>query len=435
MSFYQQEVRDRSRARRWLPIVILACLGTTTQARAQQDGLAVALRATLDNHPAVTGKQAEVQASDYGLSEARSQRLPSVNLQASRYAADNRSVLSGDDLSNPVTLRVRQPLWTFGRLRSEMVVAEARLDRENADLFRVRRELLTETALAYADVLGARARVSAAEESLSQLDTLRDQIQRRAEGELASDADTRLADTRLSQGQVLLARYRGEVDIARNALESLTQVPVPAAQPVPDALLALPEEEWLEQSVLNNSAELRLRQESVAQAEAEVDKARSAAMPTVYLQAEQFHDQPGLRDDNQVSVVIEAGLDGLGFSTRHRSSAAGARQVAAEQDLRVTRLQLQRDMRRLLQMHDLQVELAAAQQGTVNDLEELLASYQRQYESGSKSWLEVLNIQRELNDQQLQLIQTQNERLRYALELLALSGGLDTLAGLETADE
>lgn len=412
----------------WCCGVMLALLGGPLQAA--QDGLATALRAALANHPAVAGKQAEVQASDLGLSEARSQRLPSVSVQASHYTADNRSALTGDDLSNPVTFRLRQPLWTFGRIGSEVAAAEAGLKREGADLFRVRRELLTETALVYAEVLGARAAVVVAERNLEQLETLREQIQRRAEGQLASEADTRLAQTRLAQGHILLSRYRGEVDIALDALQYLTRVPLPATQPVPEGLLVLPDAAIHEQQMLDNSAELRLREEEVQLARADVSRSRAAAMPTVYLQAEKFLDQPGLRDDNQVSVVIEAGLDGLGFSTHYRSGAASARESAAGHDLQVTRLQLQRDARRLRQLHDLQQDLVVAQRATVTDLESLLDSYQRQYESGSKSWLDVLNIQRELNDQRLQLARAESDRLRYRLELLALSGGLDNLAGL-----
>src|SRR5690606_1146509 len=135
----------------------------------------------------------------------------------------------------------------------------------------------------------------------------------------------------------------------------------------------------------DNSAELLLQEQEVAQARAAVEQSRSAAMPTVYLQAENFHDQPGLRDDNQVSVVIEAGLDALGFANRHRNSAASSRQIAAEQDLRSVRLRVLQEFRRLYQLHALQGDLVEAQEATVVDLEALLASYQRQYESGSKS--------------------------------------------------
>ena len=66
---------------------------------------------------------------------------------------------------------------------------------------------------------------------------------------------------------------------------------------------------------------------------------------------------------------------------------------------------------------------------TKAELSEILDSYQRQYEAGQKAWLEVLNIQRELNEQQQQLAQAKNDWLIYTLKLLAMTGSLDTLAG------
>src|SRR5690606_760882 len=160
-------------------------------------------------------------------------------------------------------------------------------------------------------------------------------------------------------------------------------------------------------------------------------RARSSAFPTVYLQAEQFHDQPGLRDDSQVSVVVDANLDGLGFATRHRRGAANARRDAAEQDLVAARLELMRKFQRLQSDRRLRENLMEVQSHSVDDLKALLDSYRRQYESGSKSWLDLLNIQRELNEQRLQWTQLQNEWLAQTLRLKALSGGLDALAGLE----
>ena len=154
-------------------------------------------------------------------------------------------------------------------------------------------------------------------------------------------------------------------------------------------------------------------------------------MPTIYVQADRFHDQPGLRDDNQVSVVIEASLDGMGFAARGRRGEAVAGREAAMQDLALTQLELRRELERLQYNRNLQTELIQLQSQSLSDLESLLASYQRQYESGSKSWLDVMNIQRELFEQRRALVQAQNDWIVYSLQLQARVGGLDKLAGIE----
>ena len=70
----------------------------------------------------------------------------------------------------------------------------------------------------------------------------------------------------------------------------------------------------------------------IERAKAGVDQAKTASMPTVYLQAEQDYDQPSYRDDTRVSVVFEGTLEGMGFATRGRTGAAngGQRNRASE---------------------------------------------------------------------------------------------------------
>lgn len=430
-TFRPRRPLHRSLPRR-LALGVLAPLAlAAAHAQTAPEGLAAALNATLSHHPAIQGKRAEAQASDFLVREARSQRLPSVSAQASQYLEDKRSAVTDDDLSTPLTLRLRQPVYAFGRISDSIEVAKAGSRREQADLFRVARELLEETALAYVAVLGARDRIEVAEANLAQLEELQAQIQRRAEGQLASEADNRLAGTRVAQGRVQLERYRGDLEIGLSELHALTQEPIPAAEPVSATVTALPPAAELRQTIYEQSPELRLRQERIEEAAAESKRSRSAAYPTVYLQAEQFHDQPGLRDDSQVSLVFDASAEGLGFAARHRSGAANARRNAAEQDLVAARLELMRRFQRLQSDRRLRETLLEVQSASVEDLEALLDSYRRQYESGSKSWLDLLNIQRELNEQRLQHAQLENEWLAQTLHLQALSGGLDSLAGLE----
>jgi adhesin transport system outer membrane protein len=90
-----------------------------------------------------------------------------------------------------------------------------------------------------------------------------------------------------------------------------------------------------------------------------------------------------------------------------------------------------RTVRNLVSSRDLQRGLMDAQDQSVADLDELLASYRRQYVAGSKSWLDLLNMQRELTEQRLQLAQAQSDWLVYILKLAALTGQLDALASLE----
>lgn len=407
------------------------CASAAVLPEAHAQSLGDALRATLRNHPAVAGQLAEVQARRFAADSARSQRYPTLSAQAQRYTDGNRSVLSGDDLSNPAVLRLRQPIWAFGRISDSIDAAEAEIDTEQAYLLRVQRQLVEETALAYVTVQGSRQRIELARRNVSELETLHAQITRRVQGQLASSADAHLAATRLAQGRARLQQALSEWEIAREDLLGLTQEAISAADPIPSGLLEVPEGEALIEQAMDQSADIRLRQRQLGQAEAEVERARSSQMPTLYLQADKLYDQPGLRDDNQVSVVFEASLDGLGLAARGRRGEALANRSAANQELAAARIEFTRELKRLYRSRALQAELIALQTQSLDDLESLLASYQRQYETGSKSWLDLMNIQRELFTQRHDLLETRIDWQIYSLKLLARIGGLDPLAGIE----
>lgn len=417
----------------WRRLLITCLLCGTASAGA--DGLRDALQATLRNNPAVAGQAAEVEARRYAADGARSQRYPTLSAQAQQYADGDRSGLNGEDVSRPSILRVRQPIWSFGRINDSIAVANAEESTERADLLRVRRQLLEDTAVAYTTLRGGIQLIDIARQNEAEHSQLLAQIQRRVEGQLASSADARLAATRLAQAQAMVQRAINEKRAAGEDLAALTQVNLNADQPVPLGLLEMPESTDLLDRAMDQSARIRLKRQQVGQAEAEVDQAKTSSMPTIYLQADKLYDQPGLSDDSQVSVVFEGSLDGLGFADRGRRGEAAASRTAAVQDLAAAKIELRREIERLQRSRRLQTDLIELQTQSLNDLISLFDSYQRQYESGTKSWLDVLNIQRERFEQNRQLVQSQTEWRIYSLQLQAMIGGLDSLAGIEAQND
>jgi adhesin transport system outer membrane protein len=105
--------------------------------------------------------------------------------------------------------------------------------------------------------------------------------------------------------------------------------------------------------------------------------------------------------------------------------------MAANQDLAAARIEFSREVQRLYLTRALQARLIELKTRSLDDLESLLASYKRQYETGSKSWLDLMNMQRELFSERRDLLQTQIDWQMYSLQLLAKIGGLDPLAGID----
>ena len=120
----------------WLTGSVLC---VTAAAPAAADSLRDALQATLSNHPAVAGQQASVNARRFAADEARSQRYPTLSAQAQQYTDADTSSINGEKISHPAILRLRQPVWSFGRIRNSIALADAEVGTERADLLRVRR--------------------------------------------------------------------------------------------------------------------------------------------------------------------------------------------------------------------------------------------------------------------------------------------------------
>lgn len=422
--------------RAWtLPLILVAALAVPLPALAQQasasaSGIEAAMTSALARHPAVTGKQAQVDAKVFARESAGTLRYPSVSAQVQRYSTEPRSDSGATGEATPASLRVRQPLWAFGRIDSRIAYADADTSAEQADLLRVRRQLLENTAVAYANVQSSRRRLKVADDSVDAHVRLYDQIQRREQGQLASRADVGLAAARLAQARARQQRYAGELDIAVSDLLALTLAPVGTDVPVPTSFSEVAALEPLLEQALQNSADVRHKQQLVERAEAAVAQVRTAAMPTVYLQGERLYNQPGYRNDSRVSVVVEGALEGLGFTSIGQTKAAEAQVTAARQDLLASRNDITRSVRRLYSGREMQRSLVDTQSASLQDLATLLDSYKRQYEAGTKSWLDVLNIQREVSEQHLQQVQAESDWLVLSLQLKALAGGLDAPAGL-----
>jgi outer membrane protein, adhesin transport system len=396
-------------------------LGAAAQTPSEwQSGLPAALAATLSNHPLLRSKQFEVQAKQALGDSARAQRLPTMSGSAS----------SADNNGTSAALRARQPLWAFGRIDSAIAYADTDVLAEQADRLRVQRQLLDQTAVAYARVLGVRQKMQVAADNVAGLRALQQQIMRRAKGQAAPEVDVRLANARLAQAQTQYQQMQGDLQVVLQELAALTQVPVDSEQAVPSGWLQLPPLEALEARMLEQNADLAHKKRLIELAQADIEQAKRAAMPTVYLQAESFLNQPAVAEQTRWGVQLEGNLEGLGWVAKGRTAAAQARWAAAQAGYDTTRSDLFRTMRSWWAQREQQQRLLDNVGEAITELDATLASYRRQYDAGYKAWLDVLNFQREVHEQRMAWAQAQTDWTIYSLKLAALMGALDDFGGM-----
>jgi len=383
---------------------------------AVDQGLVFALQATLTYHPAIKGKQAELDAQSYTVDSAKAGRYPTLSLQANNL----------NDELNQGSVRLQQPLWTFGKINNAIQRAEANYTAEQWALLQVQRQLIEQTAVTYARVQGIKAREQVADENVTQHEQLFQRIQRRQKGLLDTEADVMLARSRLVQARVQRQNIRGELLVALSELQSLTQIFVAADSPVDEQLAELPTVQKVELLALDNSADLQLKRERLKVAELAIKQEKSALKPNLYLQVD--HDVGDSQINTQrtrYGINFVANYEGLGFTGRGQVKIAVARSNAARYDVDATLNDVKQRVSMLMLNRKVQQDSLQSQREVVDSIGETLASFMRQYQSGRKTWVEVLNTQRELTQQRLQLSQIHNDWLILSLRVATLIGNLD----------
>jgi len=207
----------------------------------------------------------------------------------------------------------------------------------------------------------------------------------------------------------------------------LTQEPIASDLPVPGNILQLPADQAIQEQVLAQSATVRAREAGVTLAETDVERQRTSSLPTVSLQASRndYSGIPNQRNNNTINIVVTGTMEGLGLVNRGLQNAALERVESARQDLAQQRHSEDIQTRQLLDQRDANQTLLVGYEQSVVELSDTLASFRRQYESGYKSWLDVLNAVRELTEQQQALVSVRSAWRVDSLRLAARTGRMD----------
>ena len=392
-------------------LVPLAC--------AQSEGatLQSLLKQTLAVHPAQRGKQSLTAAARAGVDAVDAQRYPTLSANVSQTNAQTGST------SNVV---VTQPLLTFGLQDARLAVAQSNASLAQLDEWRTARQLLEQTAVAYANALGFQKQLKVSTANLETLEALRQKIKRRQQGQFASGSDVRLIGGRLAQAQVQHDKLAAELGRALESLHTLTQQRVTQVVDVSQSLLAPATAQLPLAQVQGVNPELQYQTQVVAVAQAELAELSASARPTMYAQLARPLSGGG---STTVGVFLEVALEGGGAVLGGRLAAAEARVLAAGDGVQAIRNELAGTLRDLTLQRDALGRSQQQMQLSVNNNRLTYESYLRQYEAGYKSWLDVMNMQRELHEQRLALEQNDTQWLIVQLRLAALAGQLETAVG------
>ncbi len=372
-----------------------------------------ALQLALAHHPTVMGKRSEQAATLAEKQGAEWARYPTPTLEATTRTTAG---------ANTGLLRVDQPLWTGGRITAGIEAATSRYDSATVAIEESQLDIAIRIIAAYVETLRQKDREGYALEGVREHEKLLDMISRRVTQEVSSQADRRLAESRLLQAQSDLSLVQQAFN---NGLTQLTQLSGENVTDVTWRGFEIQKHPVSLEAALNTaltySPTLRRISHGEDAANADIDAKRSAYWPQLTMRLE--HATGGLNPDSRAMLVLTA-QPGAGLSAGAGVDAAIARRDAVRQ----TRTAAEREVRErvMIDWNDWQTartRLDAAQR-TSEISNEVFESYARQYVIGRKTWIDVLNAVRESTLARFSLAEARAQTAAAALRLRAWTGTL-----------
>ena len=349
-----------------------------------------AMRLAVTTHPAVLGKNNELLAASYSLEGAKWQRYPALSAQTASPTISRQGVIT--------TMTIDQPLWTGGRISSNINAATARALAVQYDLEDTQQTILIKVTNAFCNMIKFQEKLLSASESVVEHQRLLELIERRAMGEISPENEVTLARARLAQSKSDQLQYELSYKNAKADLEQLTGVKVESLiKPAPtNLMLDKNSTPLLIERAINYSPTLKKLEAQRAEADKETKK--SILWPQ--LSARYSHNwEAGGSDTYSVpsdtAFLALTFQPGNGLSSLSTINQAEAMISSAESN----RENASKDISDRIRLAINDLSSSGNEVEVFNDLvvssAEVYESSLRQFTLGKKTWPEVLNAWRE----------------------------------------
>lgn len=388
-------------------VASIALCSLSVSAHASDDVSLTELLDASKNHPSVRLSENALRVSGYNLDTAKWSKYPS-------FSVDGIAPIDSDDT---LTLKLEQPLWTAGRsdalidaAKAELSAAEIKIQ-ESIDLIQ------GEVISAYIDLWRAQEKLIAADDNVGELKGLASVIERRVVQQVSPESELALVNARLSQALADQSQHLGMVRQAVSRLQQASGLKVEHAKTLTCQLPSDLTLDRIKQLALSQSSTLKRLEIDKSASQFDYAAAEAERWPKLVVGVQSVTQQGGLDStDNKAYFGFQYQLTD-GFSVNSRMSAA-------ESEIQNYQYQYDEAKIRLVQSIDnfyTGYELSNNQIPSLENLArvnaDLIDSYRRQYNVGKKSWLDVVNAQREVAQAKVSLIDAQANTCLNALQI------------------
>lgn len=361
------------------------------------------------NYPSAKSARAALGAAAADVRSANWQRFPSIGGNLASFRG------GGGSLTPQVVAEV--PVWSGGRITSQIRRAKAAEDAQSSAYIETVTNLALTTAQAYFDVVRLAQREQLLAESLKEHQRLVGTMERRVKQEVSPEADLNLARSRAAQIEQEYTLNRAQRRSTLRILAELIADPNYDLGSIPPYnIVEIPNRDSLEDQGVAYDPELRRLRSLVSVAEADLDASKASILPQVNAQYS-YDDIYG----NRLGVVLRQQTAG-GLSQFSQVDRSRLQIQGALEDVRVSEQQLRREIANDLIELDAARARAQISTGASETASRVSESYMRQFITGRRSWLDVMNALREAVTAQLGKVDAESSAMSAAVRLTLRTG-------------
>ncbi len=370
-------------------------------------------------NPRIRSQSAAATAAGYDVDAARWQFFPAPAVQAETSGKDRQLVAS-----------VSQPIYSFGRLESDLKAAKSRASLAQVRVEEAQYVLSFRVLDLFGQLLSTSRSLDVFRQDVARLRALEDMIGRRVTAGVSAPVDLNLVLTRIRQSENNIVSLTARQNAALAGMSELLGAPLAMQDIVLPTMPAqtLPygpsiAQDPVEQS-LSYSPVLKRARGDVEVANIDSARAVNSIKPTLYGKFEQRIDDGRYDTSAFPASRLLFGLQysfGSGLSSLSRIGAARAQAEGAQLSLDAAQEDARASVRSDLETRDAASRLVESLRLNLMIQEETFGSYNRLFLAGKRSWLDVLNVVREVTENERALADAEVQFLLsdYRLQLQA----------------
>lgn len=386
----------------------------------QQNTMFSLLQEAVKKSPSILSKNSNLLSAQYAVEGAKWQFYPTPSISYEQGKAGDRSTV----------FRLQQPLWAGGRIDAQYDKAITLADAAKMSINELKQTIAVTFSQTLNSIISSHGRILVYENGIMRLNEHKRVISRRIKSGISPESELLLVDARLAQAQTDISITKSSEQKGLWALEQLLTRSINGEELAPilpekACFLPLPDtyknNEFIQNVVAANPGLLRF-QYQIQSATHDVEIKKASILPNVYAKVQrQWSDQ--LQNETALTMGVEY-VPGAGLSSLSSIDAARAATLSLQRDKEQFELDLKQKANSELSDYGFTLERYENYMVSVESTRKTAESYKRLFIAGKRSWLDVLNAEREwmnaevaLNDIQAYLVTTPIRLKVYANEI------------------